>query len=723
MRKLLVFLIFQAFSIPLFCQNVNGVLIDATSSVTRNQSAAFEINAITSTGPTVRGGFLMPRVALTGTSDATTISGTEANGLMVYNDGTGGLTPAGFYFWQGGSWNLLATGSGSGLFTGGNGLSWSGTTLNSVWTESGSDIYNNNAGNVGIGTSGPSEKLEVANGSIAISSNTGMLSLKGANGNIWELRPGQNILDGVAIRSVTNTANDRTSFSVESSGGATRFGVTQATGTYARDGFWVGIYDTGILTQDVGMTYSGTNMQLYAGSTEKARLSSSGNFGVGTTNPSEMIHISSTGDANIYIEADSDNSNEDDHPQLILSQDGNLVTGFLGFETDGSDNNNLYLSNNWANSEGDIRFRTQNTNRMTVEGSGNVGIGTTSPSRKLNVDATSDSWSARFQNSSGYIDFGPANTSGAHIYTDRPQFYFNQTITLVDNPSRINAYSSNNLELQTNGTTRVTVLNSNGYVGIGTGSPSAELEVDGWIGRTQHNNGALVGSYNNVAANSAQTNPIYVIGSNYKPNAADLSNMYGIGYTHTNASFITDPGPNSWGMYVASDGDARVWLAASSGGHSYFNTGGNVGIGTTTPGATLEVNGNIKSNAINETSDFRFKKDISTISGALDKVLRMRGVNYNWRTIEFPEKKFENGKQYGLIAQELEEIVPELVVTDAEGWKSVQYSHLVPMLIESIKELAEKDVKQQGAIEVLSQRLSILENNQDLKNTEAELNR
>ncbi|MCK4830054.1 hypothetical protein KA005_80790, partial [bacterium] len=98
-------------------------------------------------------------------------------------------------------------------------------------------------------------------------------------------------------------------------------------------------------------------------------------------------------------------------------------------------------------------------------------------------------------------------------------------------------------------------------------------------GRPAHHNGALVGSYNNVGANSYKSSPIYVIGSSYQPTDAALSNMYGIGYTHTNASFITDPGPNSWGMYVAADGDARIFLAASASGSSYFNTG-NVGIGT-----------------------------------------------------------------------------------------------------------------------------------------------
>ena len=58
-----------------------------------------------------------------------------------------------------------------------------------------------------------------------------------------------------------------------------------------------------------------------------------------------------------------------------------------------------------------------------------------------------------------------------------------------------------------------------------------------------HNSGHLQGSYNNVGANSAQSNPIYTIGSSYNPAASTLSNMYGVGYSHgNNASFLSFSG-------------------------------------------------------------------------------------------------------------------------------------------------------------------------------------
>jgi len=119
----------------------------------------------------------------------------------------------------------------------------------------------------------------------------------------------------------------------------------------------------------------------------------------------------------------------------------------------------------------------------------------------------------------------------------------------------------------------------------------------------------------------------------------------------------------------------------------YVRDNGRVGIGTTNPSQALEIVGRIRTNGINETSDRRFKKDIVSIESALENVMKLRGVSYKWRTNEYPEKKFEDGTQLGVIAQEIEEVFPEVVVTDEEGYKSVEYGHLVPVLLEAVKEL------------------------------------
>jgi len=98
------------------------------------------------------------------------------------------------------------------------------------------------------------------------------------------------------------------------------------------------------------------------------------------------------------------------------------------------------------------------------------------------------------------------------------------------------------------------------------------------------------------------------------------------------------------------------------------------------------ITGKFNSNGIEETSDIRFKTNITKLSNSLEKLLQIRGVSYNWRVDEFPERAFNERTEIGVIAQEVEKVFPELVSTDANGYKSVQYSHMVPVLLEAIKE-------------------------------------
>jgi hypothetical protein len=64
----------------------------------------------------------------------------------------------------------------------------------------------------------------------------------------------------------------------------------------------------------------------------------------------------------------------------------------------------------------------------------------------------------------------------------------------------------------------------------------------------------------------------------------------------------------------------------------------------------------------------------------------MRGVTYHWKLDEYPEKDFDSREHLGFIAQEVEELFPQLVMTDDNGYKSVDYGRLTPVLVEAIKE-------------------------------------
>ena len=98
---------------------------------------------------------------------------------------------------------------------------------------------------------------------------------------------------------------------------------------------------------------------------------------------------------------------------------------------------------------------------------------------------------------------------------------------------------------------------------------------------------------------------------------------------------------------------------------------------------SISVSGSITATGdITAYSDARLKTDIETITGALDRVRKLRGVTFSRR---------ETGNRgVGLIAQELARIVPEAVMTHEDGLLSVAYGNLVGVLIEAVKDLADK---------------------------------
>lgn len=126
--------------------------------------------------------------------------------------------------------------------------------------------------------------------------------------------------------------------------------------------------------------------------------------------------------------------------------------------------------------------------------------------------------------------------------------------------------------------------------------------------------------------------------------------------------------PNQWAGYF--DGDVNINGSGCSGTYA------------------LTVNGSafLSSGTLWSTSDKNFKKDIKKLENVTDKINKLTGYTYNFKTEEFPDKKFEKTEQIGLIAQELKEVFPQLVTTDAKGFMAVNYQGMVPVLLEAIKE-------------------------------------
>jgi hypothetical protein len=147
--------------------------------------------------------------------------------------------------------------------------------------------------------------------------------------------------------------------------------------------------------------------------------------------------------------------------------------------------------------------------------------------------------------------------------------------------------------------------------------------------------------------------------------------------------------PNSFHVKPVRGGNfAASALAYTSTGeiveetNMHFDTAGKIGIGKTNPGYPLDVVGDIyASGDVIMFSDERKKTDIEVIPNALEKVLQLRGVTFN-------KLDDDNRRHAGVIAQEVEKVLPEVVYTSEDGTKSVAYGNLVGLLIEAIKELA-----------------------------------
>ena len=115
---------------------------------------------------------------------------------------------------------------------------------------------------------------------------------------------------------------------------------------------------------------------------------------------------------------------------------------------------------------------------------------------------------------------------------------------------------------------------------------------------------------------------------------------------------------------------------------------GYIGIGTASPSQLLNVNGSALATAWNTSSDIRLKEHIVPINDPLDKILRLRGVEFDWRNDVNAPTKHEQTHDIGVIAQEVEKVFPEAVTSPKnDGYKSVAYSKLVTPLIEGVKYL------------------------------------
>jgi|GEM_PF-1832758 len=426
---------------------------------------------------------------------------------------------------------------------------------------------------------------------------------------------------------------------------------------------------------------TGSNMQ-----TKTGGLNVTGNVGIGTTNPAYRL------DAAGYV---------------------NTNTGFCI-------NGDCVAS--WANVSGPW---TVSGNNIYNNKTGNVGIGTTNPSQKLDV--------------AGSIRFG---TGGGYLFSSASDNFILQTVTNTPNPNLTIGYG-----------------NGSGAGTIDTTKENFSMNA----GKFMFNKGLVeIGSPNGGGSfaipNTCSGNWLTNVSSGiFSPDP-----VFGCGDEWYIASYPRSGEARTLEIAIKNDGDDHIALMPS----------GNVGVGTITPATKLQVGnggdgwangltiqsnyptiyfrdsdnrssmihinsnlmyflrgcdnasdpasgnswcayngrwplyinmdnndavfgGNLYGMAYYYNSDINLKKDIAPITGSLEKINDLNGVYFKW--------KADNAPSIGLIAQDVEKIFPEAVSTDKNsGLKSVDYGKIVAPLIEAVKE-------QQREISELKSQISGLE--------------
>ena len=222
-----------------------------------------------------------------------------------------------------------------------------------------------------------------------------------------------------------------------------------------------------------------------------------------------------------------------------------------------------------------------------------------------------------------------------------------------------------------------------GNVGIGTTGPGAPLHVQ----------------RDGNAGNNWQTAQVRIGG------ATDTNMQLNLGYDTTN------------NLGVIQAGQATVAFKDLL----LDPFGGNVGIGTTMPADRLHVAGDIRigtgsTGCVKDadgtviaggcSSDARFKRDITPFPKLLDQLVRLQPVHFYWRTTEYPDKAFGESRSFGLVAQDVEQVLPELVTEDAKGFKVVRYNKLPLLMLQGIKELKTDNDSLKRENDALKQRVA-----------------
>ncbi len=506
----------------------------------------------------------------------------------------------------------------------------------------------------------------------------------------------------------------------------------------------------------------GTNdaqaLNLETNNATRMTILSSGDVGIGTASPTTQLEVVGSATTSKGIQVNNTNSSGG----AYFSAKAGTNSLSLGTWGQGSGTTLTYLESNssWnfkisTMTNTAITFATNTSGganeRMRIDNAGNVGIGTASPSSLLHVTTSAASPPAVLVRNSlspaptatvtqnlhatwNTIVVGSAQPFTGALYgaVNRIEDSAGQTGNISNAIGSVNdvhhksaSTMSNATGLQANvqntstGTVTLakaaylTVANTGG----GTIDTGYGLHIGSIAGTTKYgiyqedtaSTNVFTGN-TGIGTNSPNTK-LHVEGNTFVKDKLYVYNNSGWGATTPGIALAI--GDQDTGLEWVTDGVLQIY--SNNAARMHFAINGNVGIGTTTPGYRLDVNGTLRGFGITDSSDIRLKRDIASLSSseALQRILKIQGVSYNWKNPEHGKRP-----QLGFIAQELEKIYPELVETDPQGMKSVNYSHLVSPLVEAIKALYDEVSALKGSLADKEQRILALEQDKAQKDKE-----
>lgn len=429
----------------------------------------------------------------------------------------------------------------------------------------------------------------------------------------------------------------------------------------------------------------GNDVQIYAGTARQLTVDGDNSrVGILTASPSYTLDVNGSMHSTDITIADT----------IYHEGDTNTYFGFHGndlFRVVAGGTERFEVSNSGIiiNDGGsDYNFRVEsdnNANMLFVDGGNDkVGIGTGSPSNTTHI----------YKNATiGGITSTTTANAGLRIQDNGSNMYFDGNSIVLDSTGYITTTGNNDFYIGTNNATRIFVEGA-GNVGIGTTSPSTKLDVDGTVTATAFagDGSALTGVSVAEATTIVDsfTSQTSVTTTHNFGTKNVLVNVYDSNDAYIIPSSITTTNDNTVTTTFNVSTSGRVVVA--KGGHVVGGTSANpqhnsIGVGTAASTTAGEIRATNDITAF-YSSDKRLKNNIINIESPLDKLNKINGVTFDW--IETPGVHSHTGSDIGVIAQEIEEVLPDIVTTRDNGYKAVKYDKLVALLIESNKELNKK---------------------------------